>query len=207
MTRLSHVTYQCTSHKRHSWFCNTLQHAATRCNTLQHTATRCHGIHLWRRAQFQNQLSSFFLIRDITCECLSNMWPGIHICLDPFHMYVMSLYFIILFFIIVSNTPISIYRALHSLYSIIHSTHCNTLQHTATHCNTLHSLYSIIHSNTPISTMYSNTPIIINRALNFLYSIIVSNALKNIHRALYSVYSIIYFHAPVWMRASVHTLK
>jgi len=91
------------------------QHTATHCNTLQHTATHCNTlqhtalIHMWYGSCIPN-------MTDLYATWLVYMWHDSFMRGKPSSWWCRASY-----------------TSLCSSW-----TYCNTLQHTATHCNTLH---------------------------------------------------------------------
>jgi len=96
---------------------NTLQHTATHCNTLQHTATHC--------SMMSSATHCTTLRRTAIC-----VWKSIHT------QYALNLYFNFVlisleYFCIQFKLDLNVY-----MYTVKHTaTHCNTLQHIATLCN------------------------------------------------------------------------
>ena len=97
--------------------CTTLQHSAPRCNTLRHTATRCNPPHVSRIQESPNNNGSVCCcVLQCVAVCCCVLWSVLRSELRVRD----------------STQVCSIYwRALHTK-----ALSCNTLQHTATHCNT-----------------------------------------------------------------------
>ena len=112
--------------------CNTLQHTATHCNTLQHTATHCNTLccntleaHCYRiHCGSQNQSFALMISSRIHCNTQQTLQhtPLQHTCnalqQDPSRQL---------------ESELCVYDCIEDTLQHI-ATHCNTLQHA--HCNT-----------------------------------------------------------------------
>ena len=131
--------------------CNTLQHTATHCNTLPHTATHCNTLQHTATHYICSRQSPQVCVRMCTCMCMyvrkrvrvcayacvlhvqllsrinTNMFKSTNVCVCA--MYV-SIYLYVCMYICMS------YSHARSKHATTHCKHCNTPQHTATHCNT-----------------------------------------------------------------------
>jgi len=113
---------------------NALQHTATHCNTLQQTATDCNTLqHLALKGESN-------LIRKSACGCCLIL-PFLHRVLLE---YVAVCCYIVLMRYDNILTPCSVAVCCSALQHVLQCVavcrqHAGTLQHTATHCNTLHA--------------------------------------------------------------------
>jgi len=133
----------------------TLQHAATRCNTLQHTATHVSVAleqHAPRYTALSLRLSLYFTLTPALVPCLS---PSGLSCRLPGVLHRRKTVFVVI------STP--------DCNTLQHAaTHCNNprycvdtaLQHNATHCNTLqHAATLLVTFSTLISRHLSSIPL------------------------------------------------
>ena len=119
--RLQHTTTHCNTLQRTATHCNALQHTATHCNTWQHITTCkyattqvCCGIHdgvCTPHVQMKQNTAQIRTTRRSTEMTISCKFQGIKKFLD-------------------SVSP-------HMISHMFSCAHCNTLQHTATHCSSL----------------------------------------------------------------------
>ena len=133
--------------------CNTLQHTATHCNTLQHTATSCSTLRIQQvgvgrdAVLVEDHDKMYSLITRILSQITVLCVLYIYACL---RMLVTSCCRLV-----VRGTPSKLST---SVLSVVYSdpntaTHCNTRQHTATHCTHCNTLQ---HITTHSSVVYSD---------------------------------------------------
>jgi len=113
----------------------------TYCNTLQHDATHCNGRSSQHLSLFlaQSNLTICGTLQHTATAILCNILHTLQQALEP-----ASLPFYLSFNICTLQHAATHCNTLHTVQHT--ATHCNTLQHTATHCNTLQ--HTATHCNT-----------------------------------------------------------
>ena len=110
--------------------CNTLQHTATHCNTLQHTVTHC-NTHTYSAVihcdtythSASSRSSSSVIFSGYGVATISRLLKIIGLFCKRALSY--------------KTDDILQKRPIFRVHLLVARPHCNTLQHTATHCNTL----------------------------------------------------------------------
>ena len=129
---LQHTAIHCSTLQHTAAHCNTLQHTATLCNTLQHTAAHCNTL---QHAIFSRR--QVLVPLDVCMGWLR--WVGaskLQVSFAEYRLFDRAL---------LQKRPTILRRLLTKANpyekgaAVLTTIHCNTLQHTATHCTTLHS--------------------------------------------------------------------
>ena len=130
-----------------------MQHSATHCNTL-HTATNCNTLHT---ATHCNRLYPFYFVLRWLLRC-SPLCDAVNFAAsfakEPYKRDDIQLCIALPHFTLQHNAT-----HLPTLTSSVYfmstdESHCNTLQQTATHCNTLHLQHTATHLPTLTSSVY-----------------------------------------------------
>jgi len=137
--------------------CNTLQHTATHCNTLQHTAT--HNVKLLHTSN--HSPTCIFTYLEIS------IYTYVCICTCMYiHIYISSCIYIRIFagaYICNKHISFSNVIDLFTIFIFIQfvciTTHCNTLQHTATHCSTLFLYWPFLFLSHFLSFIHLHIPL------------------------------------------------
>jgi len=110
--------------------CNILQHTATHCNTLQHTATRCNTLYSQKLTILQlhcNTLQHTAAHRSTPHNTASHCITLQQTVLSEADYFAVT---------IATHCKIHQHTVMIQVLRLILQLYCNTLQHTATHCNT-----------------------------------------------------------------------
>jgi len=117
---------------------STLQHTATHCNTLQHTATHCNtwyfSVHsCWRYCSFRIWGRHCNTLQHAATHCNTH-------CNTLQHAMFVGVFLLVV--LLFSHTSEALQHT--ATHFKMNTAHCNTLQETATHCNTrcLHVSFS-----------------------------------------------------------------